>query len=184
MLIVFRHRRKYYCNDNASLLRKKNGAVKSKKKIRNLARDKKMMSGQHSSRRVVGGGRNGKERGGCRDTQEDWSFQQASKEFMNSHPHSALWSKGRAVCISYPSTSIPGGLAAGLSSAAPWAHSVPRVPDPRRAGPPPPVPLASARIICSAAQLPAAAAALPGAGKAGIRCYHNKLNCSQQGPGK
>lgn len=42
---------------------------------------------------------------------------------------------------------------------------------------------ALARISCSAAQLPAASE-LPGARKAGIRCYHNKLNCSQQGSGK
>lgn len=79
-----------------------------------------------------------------------------------------------------PSTSVPGDPAARPVLRRLRGTQRPRVHDMRRAGSPPP-----ARVICSAAQLPAAAApALPGARKAGIRCYHNKLNCSQQGPGK
>lgn len=78
------------------------------------------------------------------------------------------------------STSVPGAPAARPVLRRLGGAQHPRVPDMRWAGSPPP-----ARIICSAAPLPAAAApALPGAQKAGIRCYHNKLNCSQQGPGK
>lgn len=100
-------------------------------------------------------------------------------------PKSALWSKATAVGIVHPSTSIQGAPAALPLLRRLGVHSVPWAPGTRRAGPPPPVSLASARILCSAARLPAAAApALPGARKAGIRCYHNKLNCSQQGPDK
>lgn len=122
------------------------------------------------------------------ERQEDGPVQQESKEFMNPPPASPILHCGprREWCAS--STPAPPSKEAqqsGLSSAGSGAHSVPRAPDIRWAGPPPPAPLASARFICSSAQLPAAAApALPGARKAGIRCYHNKLNCSQQGPGK
>lgn len=81
---------------------------------------------------------------------------------MNHRPNSALWLKGRAVCISqHLRPQGPGGrpLPRGLG-----AHSVPRVPIlvGRR---PAASALASVRIICSAAQLPAAAARSLGPGK-------------------
>lgn len=80
---------------------------------------------------------------------------------MNPRPNSALWSKGRTVSAS---TSVHDGLATGLSPEG-WGPRaslgflilVGRLPAASA--------LASVRIICSAAQLPAAAARSPGPGK-------------------
>lgn len=117
----------------------------------------------------------------CRDTQEDRPVQQASRAFMNHHPNPALWLQGRTVCIRHHlSPRGPGRrpLPRGLG-----AHSVPRVPDPGGPAPRRQRPRLGAHHLlrCPA---PGCRRALPGARKAGIRCYHNKLNCSQQGPGK
>lgn len=139
----------------------------------------KLMSGYHSPRSEVP---SHPEAGGRRNHRDTRRTGQSNKRGIYeppAQPKSALWSKATAVGIGPRRPGSPVSPPPARGAQRPWA------PGARRAGPPPPVSLASARILCSAAPLPAAAApALPGARKAGIRCYHNKLNCSQQGPDK